>query len=134
MNVCLVNEKKYEFPDGASIRIIDEDVYINEKKFIEGKGFTEKVINITIEGNVNELETGCAKATINGNCGCVKSGSGDITVHGNVNGGISTGSGDVVCGDVAGNIKTGSGDVSCKNCDSISQKGKKNNNFISMTF
>lgn len=134
MSVCVVNGKRYDLPDGASITISNDNIYVNGKQFIEGQGFTERVINITIEGNVNELETGCAKATVNGDCGCVKSGSGDVTIHGNVGGGISTGSGDVVCGDVAGSIKTGSGDVSCKSCNSISQKSKKRESFINLNF
>lgn len=131
MNTCIVNGKRYDLPDNASISVIGNDVYVNGKKFVDGKDFKEKVINITIEGNVNELEAGSSDVKVHGNTGEIKCGSGDIVIKGDVNGNITTGSGDVTCGNVNGNVRTGSGDVSCGD---IAQDVQTNSGDVSKSF
>lgn len=122
MNTCYVNGKKYQFPDNASVCIENGNVKVNGKLFVDGKEFEEKVINITIEGNVEKLESGSADTTINGNCGGIKCGSGDIVIKGDVSGDVSTGSGDVECCNISGSVRTGSGDVNCKAIGNASGK------------
>ena len=113
MNVCVVNGKRYKLPDG-SVSIINDEIYVNGKKYVDGKDFKEKTLNITIEGNVNNIETPSGKVTVNGDAGNVSTTSGDITIKGQVSGGVSTTSGDVeIGGNVGGNIHTVSGDVKC---------------------
>lgn len=60
---------------------------------IDGKSLSEldvedeKVINITIQGDVERLEVDyCDKLTVTGNAKRVKSTQGDIEIHGNVEG------------------------------------------------
>lgn len=113
MNVCVVNGKRYELPDG-SVSIINDEIYVNGKKYVDGKDFKEKTLNITIEGNVNNIEIPSGKVTVNGDAGNVSTTSGDITIKGQVSGGVSTTSGDVeIGGNVGGNIHTVSGDIKC---------------------
>jgi hypothetical protein len=92
---------------GKSITII------NGKVYIDGKDVTPdaKEINISVEGNIENLEVDHANAiSIKGDINKVKSGSGDISC-GNITGGAQTGSGDIDCGVINGDVQTGSGDV-----------------------
>ena len=84
---------------------------------IDGKDVTpdEKVIHITISGDVNELKVDvCESITVEGNVESLKTISGDVKVKGDVKGDIKTTSGDVDCGNVGGSISTTSGDVKNK--------------------
>lgn len=114
MQTCFVNGKRYEFADGASISIINDKVYCNGKVVIDTNDIKDKVINITIKGNVDKATTGSGSLEIKGDVGSVQSSSGNISIDGNVSGDVNTSSGDVKCGDVlSGNVKTMSGDVTC---------------------
>lgn len=89
-------------------------VITNGKIIIDGKDVTpnSKEINISIEGDINELKVdACNKVSVTGNVKNVSTKSGDIEVTGNVEGSIQTMSGDVECGNVGGSISTMSGDV-----------------------
>ena len=86
----------------------------NGKVIIDGKDVTPdgKEINISVEGNINELKIdSCEKFSITGNVGNVSTKSGDVDISGDVNGSIQTMSGDVDCYNVGGSISTKSGDV-----------------------
>jgi hypothetical protein len=88
----------------------------NGKVQIDGNDVTpkdEKVINITVEGNINDLKVdACESCLITGNVKKVNTGSGDVSITGCCDGDIDTGSGDVeVAGNCGGDIDTGSGDV-----------------------
>lgn len=113
MNVCKINGKRYELPDNASVSVVNGKVYVNGKPFADTESFCEKVINITIRGNVNSVENGSGQITVEGDAKNVKTSSGDIKINGSVSGDVSTASGDVECGAVGGNVKTMSGDVKC---------------------
>jgi hypothetical protein len=83
---------------------------------IDGKNVTpkdEKVISITVEGNINNLRVDeCQSCTITGAVKSVNTGSGDVEINGNCEGSIDTGYGDVeITGNCAGDIDTGSGNV-----------------------
>jgi hypothetical protein len=76
---------------------------------------TDKIINISIEGNVDTLDVEHAnEITIKGDCGKVDSGSGNVSAE-NIYGDVKTGSGKVkVSKTVTGNVQTGSGDVTAE--------------------
>ena len=98
MNVIVVNGKKYT-TNGGSISVINNKVYVDGELLSDCDEFKEKVINITVEGNVE---------------GDISTDVGNITVKGNCTGDVKTTSGDVDCKDVGGDVKTVSGDVKCK--------------------
>lgn len=114
MQTCFVNGKQYVFADGAQISIINDKVYCNGKVVIDTNEIKDKVVNITIKGNVEKASTTCGSLEIKGDCKVAQSTSGNITIGGNVSGDVSSSSGDIKCGDVlSGNVKTMSGDVTC---------------------
>lgn len=99
---------------GEVIEIKDGRMFVNGKPFEDWSESDEKVINITINGNVDSLDVVCCSSiTISGDAKKVKTGSGDIKVNGSVSGDVKTGSGDVECSDVEGDVSTGSGNVHC---------------------
>jgi hypothetical protein len=105
MSTISINGNTYS---GNSIVVTKGKVIIN------GKDVTpeSKEINITIEGNIDELKVdACNKVSVNGNVGNLKTQSGDVDITGDVTGGIQTMSGDVDCGSVGGSISTMSGDI-----------------------
>ena len=112
MGAIVINGKRFQIKGNLSI--------INGRYFVDGKEvkdwseFTkdQKVINITIEGDVQKLDVDCCETVhINGNCGKVKTTSGDSEVGGNVDGDVQTVSGDIDCGNVGGDASTVSGNI-----------------------
>ncbi len=87
----------------------------NDKIIIDGKSVEmgdEKIFNINIEGDVENLETVSPKSfTVKGNVNNLSTVSGDVEVGGHVSGSIQTVSGDVRCANVGGSINTVSGDI-----------------------
>jgi hypothetical protein len=86
----------------------------NGKVIINGKDVTPdgKEINISVQGNVNELKVdNCNKIFITGNVKNVSTKSADVDISGNVEGSIQTMSGDVDCGKISGSVSTMSGDI-----------------------
>jgi len=112
---CYINGRAYKNISGV-ITIENGRTLVNGKPIEDWSESNEKVINITIEGNVEALDVMvCNTITVNGDAKKVKTGSGNVSVKGNVSGDIQTGSGDVECGDVGGDASTGSGDIRCGN-------------------
>ena len=107
-NTIIINGKRLNV-SGNNIQISTDGIIVDGKNI--DADFSEKIINIVIEGNVDRLKTS-ANATVNGNCGDVDCG-GSCTVSGNVTGDIDAG-GSVHCGNVSGNIDAG-GSVTYKN-------------------
>lgn len=100
-----------------SIVFNDDGMSINGQPFEEfdPNKIDDKVINITIVGDVEKLEIGhCNKVEVNGNTNNIKTTSGNVGVTGDVNGNIQTMSGNVNCGNVGGNVSTMSGDITHK--------------------
>ena len=94
---------------------------INEGKItVDGKPLTEldkredeKVINITIEGNVDRLEIdSCTKVEVQGDARRIKTSMGDIEIHGDVEGDVHTNIGSITCGYVSGDCHTNMGSIS----------------------
>ncbi len=112
MNRVTINGKT--ITSSGSISIINGKVYIDGKEQETGD---EKVINISIEGNVEKLEApGCGTITVSGNAGTVSTTSGDVEIGGDVHSGVSSTSGNIeVEGNVSGNLSSTSGNIKCKN-------------------
>ena len=114
MNICIVNGKRYNIPSG-NINVINGKVYCNGKPVIDTNDFTEKNINIVIQGNVEgDVKTDCGDIEVTGNCRSVISTSGDINIKGSVGMSVKSTSGDITCGEVRGDIQTVSGDIENK--------------------
>jgi hypothetical protein len=72
----------------------------------------EKVINITIQGDVERLEVDyCDKLTVTGNAKRVKSTQGDIEIQGNVEGDVHANMGAITCGNVEGDCHANMGNI-----------------------
>jgi hypothetical protein len=105
----------------------------NNQVIIDGKNVTDehkdnKVINITVNGNLNVLDVDVAETvTVNGECGNVEVVNGNINC-GNVKGGVKTVNGDVEAGYVEGGISTVNGDVEA---DTVHGEVKSTNGDIS---
>lgn len=87
----------------------------NGKVIIDGvvSESSEKVINITIDGDVDTLDVDCAnQISITGNVKKVKTQTGDVDISGNVEGNVETQTGDVdIEGSVSGDVDTTTGDI-----------------------
>ena len=72
-----------------------------------------KNIEITVNGNVNTIESSIASVVVTGDVSQINNKSGDIIVNGNVSGNVNNVSGDIkVKGNVTGSAHTVSGDIS----------------------
>lgn len=87
-----VNGRTYQ---GSSVSIINGRVIVDGKEMSDESSSPK--IEVSIQGNVERLETA----------------SGDVTVHGMVQGGLSTVSGDIECHAVHGPVSSVSGDIRC---------------------
>lgn len=102
----VINGRKFS---GKSVSITNGKIVIDGKPV--DSDISEKEINVTIEGNCENVENGSGYITVKGDVlGFVRAGSGNINC-GDVKGSVSTGSGDVKCGKVEGGVSTGSGDI-----------------------
>ena len=112
MSTVIINGKKYAF-NGSNVNITNGKIYVDGKLF-NGEENTEKVVNITVVGDVNSIKNECGEVKVTGNVsGDVSTMSGDIDIANGVGGNVTSTSGDIKCGNVAGNVKTVSGDVNC---------------------
>jgi hypothetical protein len=71
----------------------------------------QKVINVTITGDVNEIDNDTGDVSVTGNVNVVGTKTGDVRVEGSVGGSVETKTGDVRCGAVTGNVRTTTGDI-----------------------
>ena len=96
---------------GGKMTIIDGKVYVDEKPVTE-INTDDKVINITIEGEVERLEVDyCKQITVNGSAKRVHTQCGDIDVKGDVHGDVHTNMGSITCGNVEGDCHTNMGSI-----------------------
>lgn len=103
-----INGKSYV---GNSISISKNQIIINGTNIVEDS----KIINISIEGNVDSLNVdACEKVVVQGFVNSLSTMSGDVECM-NVNKDVKTMSGNVECGDIGGDVSTSSGDVKAKN-------------------
>ena len=101
---------------GKTISIIGGKTFINGEPINELNDIgEERVINITIEGNVERLEVECCKTiTVKGGAKRVHTHCGDIDICGDVEGDVHTNCGSINCGNVGGDCHTNMGSITCK--------------------
>lgn len=93
---------------GRSVSIKNNEVWIDGKKVQDIQQCPK--LEITIQGEVQELKCTSGDIRVMGNVGTLKTTSGDINC-GNVGGNVNSVSGDVACLVVSGNVSTVSGDI-----------------------
>lgn len=92
---------------GGKITVDGKD--INELDAVDPD---EKVINITIQGDVDHLDVDyCNKLEVTGNVRRVKATQGDIEIHGSVSGDVHANMGNINCGDVEGDCHANMGSI-----------------------
>ena len=107
MAQIIINGKSYV---GNSISISKNQIIVNGTKIVEDS----KIINISIEGNVDSLNVdSCEKVVVHGFVHSVSTMSGDVECL-DVKKDVKTMSGSVECGNVSGDVSTASGDVKAK--------------------
>lgn len=90
---------------------------VGNKVIIDGKGQTgstgdDKIVNITVQGDIHELKVGNAvDVIVTGNCEFVSVQNGNVGITGDVGGDVDTVNGDIRCGSVHGSVKTVNGDI-----------------------
>lgn len=95
---------------GRNISIAGNKVYIDGK--LEAAAENDKVINITVTGNLEKLECEYADTiSIEGDCHSVDSRNGNVKIQGNVTGNVENRNGNIKCGNVGGDAKTRNGDI-----------------------
>lgn len=104
MNEININGKRITAPDGCSVAMIGDKVFINRKEVDDISKIESRVIKIEINGNIEKLETS-GSVTVKGNIGNIDCG-GSCNVGGDVNGNINAG-GSVRCKNVSGDINCG---------------------------
>ncbi|HBH1544632.1 TPA: polymer-forming cytoskeletal protein [Clostridioides difficile] len=86
----VINGKTIKVPSNSNVSIINGILYVNEKEYMDGEIENKEIIDITIEGNVKDI-----------NC------SGSVEVRGNVSGSIDCGGSATIEGSVKGDIDCG---------------------------
>lgn len=110
MNTVVINGKTMRV--NGTVSIINGKVLCNGKPIEDLESIDEKVINISINGDVEKIDVdACDRIEVTGKVNYIKTMRGDIEVHGDVTGDVKTMSGDIDCGNVGGNASTMSGDV-----------------------
>lgn len=113
MGTVSINGKTVTIPDGKSVSIVNNKIFVDGVEFKTDKGTVEG-LTIIVQGNVEKLEVKSDnQITIQGNI------SGDAEIEGSLNcdsiGGNVSAGGSVNCDDIKGNVSAG-GSV---NCDDI---------------
>ena len=100
--------------NGGTMTIQDGKVFVDGKPIdvLESIDTDEKVINITIEGNVERLEVDyCNSIKVTGDAKRIKTNNGDIEIGGDVQGDVHTNMGSITCGNVEGDCHTNMGSI-----------------------
>lgn len=104
-----INGKSYNIPDGKSISVVDNRLYVDGVPY--GESLPSPRVEIVWTGPLASLSVDNGSVE----CGAVE---GDVRAKGSVNSGKVNGSviagGSVKCDDVAGDVKAG-GSISCGN-------------------
>lgn len=79
----------------------------------EGGEFTEKVLNITVEGDMQSLRTSNGSVTVNGSVGKVETTNGSVLVDQGV-GSVRTTNGNVTAETITGSVNTVNGNIRSK--------------------
>ena len=96
---------------GKNIRIINGKVYCDDDE-VKDIITDDRVINITIEGDVERLEVEhCSTIKVTGSAKRIHTSYGDIEIGGDVDGDVHTNMGDITCGNVEGDCHTNMGSI-----------------------
>jgi hypothetical protein len=93
---------------GNTVSIVDSRI------IIDGVNVTPeaKIINIKVEGDIQQLNGGISDIVVDGNVGELKTSVGNVTVSGSVTGNVTTSTGNVkVGGSIRGSVKTSIGNI-----------------------
>ena len=80
-----INGETIEVPKNSSVSVINGVLYVNGKKYNEGNLKDKQVINLTIIGDVNNIDCGGhveVTGIVNGDIDC----GGSVTIKGDYNG------------------------------------------------
>ena len=97
MSTVHVDGRIVEVPDGSSISIVNNKLYVNGLEWEGddgGNGRLTGVVRIELSGDIKEVKTDVS-----------------LHVHGDVHGSVTAG-GSIQCGNITGHVRTG-GDVKC---------------------
>ena len=107
--------------NGRVIRNVKGDITIvNGKMLVNGNPIEEydeatkdeKVVNITIEGDVERLEVDtCETITVNGNVKRIKTNMGSVEISGDVSGDVHANMGSITCGNIEGDCHANMGSI-----------------------
>lgn len=114
MAIIIRNNNCRTIIKGGTITITDGKTYVDGKPIEELNAINtdEKVINITIEGNVERLEVDyCTSIKVTGDAKRIKTNNGDIEIGGDVAGDVHTNMGSITCGNVEGDCHTNMGSI-----------------------
>lgn len=124
-----INGKKYVFPAGSNISIVNGTIYINGKiwtgdakqnsQLEKDLAIAQKIeLHIHVDEkdkNKNNVEANAGTVIVHGSVQTLQSVSGDVTVNGDVNGDVQTTSGDIKIGQSVGkSVTSTSGDVQAR--------------------
>lgn len=117
MAIIIKNNYGRTIIKGGTISITDGKTFVDGKPIDELNAINtdDKVINITIEGNVERLEVDyCTSIKVTGDAKRIKTSNGDIEIGGNVSGDVHTNMGSITCGDIEGDCHTNMGSIYMK--------------------
>lgn len=92
MSTVTVNGCTITVPDGASLSIIDNTIFVNGKEWDGGK--LSGIVRVELSGDIKSVKTDAS-----------------LTVNGDVNGSANSG-GSMQCGNITGNANSG-GSMQC---------------------
>ena len=120
MNTVIINGRVIQSTGNLSIN--GNKVYSDGKLITDCNDFKEKVIHITVNGNIEgNLSSDNADITVNGNVNSVIGKNGNITISGDVTGNVENKNGNIKCGNIAGSVDNKNGNVANKS-NNIFQK------------
>lgn len=114
MAIIIKNNYGRTIIKGGTITITDGKTFVDGKPVDELNAINpdEKVINISIEGNVERLEVDyCSTIKVTGDCKRIKTSNGDIEIGGDVAGDVHTNMGSITCGNIEGDCHTNMGSI-----------------------
>lgn len=110
MSKITVNGKTIKHSGKGSVCISNGKVTIGGVDVEYLDAIDEKVINIVVEGDIENLHTDDADVTVNGSANMVSTKNGNITCN-DVIGDVETKNGNVMCGIVGGDVTTKNGNI-----------------------
>ena len=111
MAIIIKSNGKVTTIKGGSIQIVNGTILANGRE-LEEVNTDEKVINITIEGEVERLEVDyCNEITVNGAVKRVQTHCGNVNIKGDVSGDVHANCGSITCGNVEGDCHANMGSI-----------------------